>query len=207
MRLQGIKGCTVLLAQAFLLRLGHSLEREDVRTTLMHVVDATDDYIHGFFTHPARMVLLIRCGGAEMVAKSCDILVRRRNMTEFADLAKVLRKTAPRLEANPKTLFMELDRFGDHGNCVTGALLSSAMGYDTGILLKPRYAPNASGALCWEYSHLKSTVGCEAWTAPYFVNISDKILKVTDLRTLETVHVMHLPHLFQNSEVLQYLPD
>ncbi len=192
----------ILLAQAFLLRLGHSLEREDVRTTLMHVVDATDDYIHGFFTHPARMVLLIRCGGAEMVAKSCDILVRRRNMTEFADLAKVLRKTAPRLEANPKTLFMELDRFGDHGNCVTGALLSSAMGYDTGILLKPRYAPNASGALCWEYSHLKSTVGCEAWTAPYFVHISDKILKVTDLRTLETVHVMHLPHLFQNSEVL-----
>lgn len=192
----------VLLAQAFLLRLGHSLEREDVRTTLMHVVDATDDYIHGFFTHPARMVLLIRCGGAEMAAKSCDILVHRRNMTEFSDLARVLRKAAPRLETNPKTLFMELERFGDHNNSVTGALLSGAVGYDTGVLLRPRYQPNASGALCWEYAHLESTSGCEVWTEPYFVNISDKILKVTDLRTLETVHVMHLSNLYQNSKVL-----
>lgn len=192
----------ILLAQAFLLRLGHSLEREDVRTTLRHVLDATDEYIHGFFTHPARMVLLIRCGGAEMVAQSCDILVRRRNMTEYADLAKVLRKAAPRLETNPKTLFMELDRFGDRKNAVTGALLSSAMGYDTGILLRPRYQPNATDALCWEYAHPESSVGCEVWTAPYFVHISHKILKVTDLRTMETVHVMHLSHLYQNSEVL-----
>ena len=192
----------LLLAQAFLLRLGHSQQREDVRTALRHVVESTDEYIRIFFTHPSRMVLLIQIGGPEMIAQSCNILVRNRNMAQFADLAKVLRKAASRLEVNPKTLFMELARFGDPKNPIIGALLSSAKDYDTGVLIKPRYQPKATGALNWEFAHSESSLGCEVWAEPYFVHISNRVLKVVDLRTLDTIHVMHLDHLDRNSKML-----
>lgn len=196
-----VQYANILLAQAFLLRAGHSLEQEDAKTALTHVVDATDEYIRVFFTHPARMTLLIRCGGAELLAKSCDILIRQRNMPEYADVAKVLRKAAPRLDTNPETLFMELDRYGDRSNPITGTLLDGAGEHDTGVLLRPRYQSNAAGALCWEYAYPESSVGCEVWAAPYFINISNKVLKVADLRTLETVHVMHLSQMYQNATI------
>lgn len=196
-----VQYANILLAQAFLLRLGKSLEPEDARTTLLHVSDTTDDYTHQFFSHPARMTLLIRCGGAEMVAKACDVLERKRNLPEYADLAKVLRRAAPRLDTNPNTLFMELDRFGDHSNPVTAALLSGGKDHDTGVILRPRYPANAATALCWEYAHPESSSGCEVWAAPYFASISDQVLKVTDLRNQETVHVMRLSHRNHNAVI------
>ena len=189
---EGRQFANVLLAHAFYLQTKDSRDPEDARTSLMHSVSGTEEHIRALFRYPDWIVTMIRYGGAEMVAKSCDALIRQRNMHEFSDLAKVLRKAAARLDVNPNTLFMELDRFGDHDNPVTAALLRAGKDFDTGVMLRPRYQANAAEALCWEYAHPKSSSGCEVWAEPYFVYVSNAVLKVVDLRTQDTVHVMHL---------------
>ena len=189
------ENANILLAQAFLWRLGTYLKKEDVQTTLLHVEQSAEYYIRHFFTHPARLPLLVQYGGTEMVAKTCDYLVWRRGLKEYGDLSLVLRKAAARLQTNPRTFFMELDRYGDHDNPITAELLRRQGEYDTGVVLRPQYSAEAAKALRWELPHPASSSGCEVWAAPYFVFISGGVLKVIDLRTRETVHVMYMPKL------------
>lgn len=189
----------ILLAQGFLLQLEDTYDPEDARTTLIHISDSTEEYIRSCFSNADCVVKLIECGGAETVAVCCDDLVQQRGIRDFGDLAKVLHRAAARLDTNPKTLFMELERYGDPSNPVTAALMKNGKAYPTGVLLHPKYRPKNAGALCWEYAHPKST--SEVWAEPYFVNISKNILRVTDLRTRKLMCVKHLPQQEWNDSV------
>ena len=183
----------LLLSQAYLWRLHCNHDPEDAVIALDHILLATEDFIYTILKRGKVLLLLLQWGGAILLAKACSRLVRQRGFRDFGDLEKVLSKAAARLDTNPDTLFLELDRYGDHGNPITAALLSQEKDMDTGTLLRPRYQADAYRTLSWELSHPEPSSGCTIWAEPYYAIISADILRVMDMRSRETVNILHLP--------------
>lgn len=183
----------VMLTMAFQRRLSETHDKEDARTALEHLTDATDDYIRWFFGNPRILVDVLRDSGAELMAMTCRRLIRQRDMKDLSDLEGVLNLAAARLNTNANTLLLELERYGDPSNPVTAALLERGKAVDTGVLLRPRYAAAARNIMRWEFAHREPDQDGALWAEPWYVIISGDTLWVMDLTARETVNLLRLP--------------